>query len=286
MTRVNGAATPDFAIIPIEAAANPYLPATVRVLIALCALCRQRWTGADRVVEASLNELKAITKLADRRDVRRCTRRAQDAGLIRIEPLTTASSGGYDRTRYVLIGSGVGADADTVPVEEGVGTDADRGVGANADRVSANLTPLLKEEKPIEKRTPSSEGVRAREGEVFSNEVDRRQGTLLLPTTGGGDRKARLAVIKSYNPSPALIERAAELGVNARAEDVFGKWQRHRIATNRLPLDFDAAEADFENWIRDEAARFGLPEPAAIHRRSHRTSLVQSALNRARAYDG
>jgi hypothetical protein len=64
-------------------------------------------------------------------------------------------------------------------------------------------------------------------------------------------------VIKAYNPSPALIERAAELGVVALAEDVFGKWQRHRIATNRLPLDFEAAEADFENWIRDQAGRRG-----------------------------
>jgi hypothetical protein len=100
---------------------------------------------------------------------------------------------------------------------------------------------------------------RPREGEIFSNDggdeevADRRQPSLFLPINGGGDRKARLAVINSYNPSPALIERAAELGVDAHAEDVFGKWRRHRIANNRLPLDFEAAEADFENWIRDES---------------------------------
>ena len=95
-----------------------------------------------------------------------------------------------------------------------------------------------------------------------------------MPTRGGGDRKARLAVIKAYNPSPALIERAAELGVVALAEDVFGKWQRHRIATNRLPLDFEAAEADFENWIRDQvgfdqrAAEQSRPDQVAAKRRT------------------
>ena len=104
--------------------------------------------------------------------------------------------------------------------------------------------------------TPPCGGVaRASEGGDFSNdEVDRKQGVLLLPTTGGGDRKARLAVIDIYEPSPALIELAGTLGVNARAENVFGRWKRTRIADNRLPLDERAAEADFENWIRNQPA--------------------------------
>jgi hypothetical protein len=96
---------------------------------------------------------------------------------------------------------------------------------------------------------------RPREGEIFSNDgggeevADRRQASLLLPILGSGDRTA---VIKRYNPSPALIELAAAFGFNAHAEDILGRWQRHRIANNRLPLDDAAAEADFENWIRDQ----------------------------------
>jgi hypothetical protein len=143
--------------------------------------------------------------------------------------------------------------------------------------VTSGGDPTTKEQS--KERTPPRGGVaRAREErEALSNdEVDRRQPWLLL-IKGGGERKARLAIIKSYNPSPALVERAAELGINAVDEDVFGKWQRHRISTNRLPLDFEAAEADFENWIRDEerfkerdAERAGTPE---------RRSTLEDALN-------
>jgi hypothetical protein len=138
-----------------------------------------------------------------------------------------------------------------------------------------------------ERSPPSGESrTRARGEEAFSNgEVDRKQGVLLLPSRGGGDRKARLAVIKSYNPLPALIERAAELGVNALAEDMLGKWRRNRIANNRLPLDFEAAEADFENWIRDEP-RFANRDAERSVGRRRNGSLIQTAINEARNTNG
>jgi hypothetical protein len=167
--------------------------------------------------------------------------------------------------------------------QSGIGTEQCRRTDRRIRRNKLGCSPAdtHKEHPKRTEETPPAGEFRAREGEDFSNdEVDRRQGTLLLPTRGGGDRKARLAVIKSYNPSPALIERAAEFGINALAEDVFGKWQRHRIANDRLPLDHAAAEADFENWIRDEA-RFAERDAArARSRPQHSTPAEDEAAGR------
>ena len=95
-----------------------------------------------------------------------------------------------------------------------------------------------------------------------------------------------MAALRAYNPSLATIQFAAELGVNARDPHVLGKFIDWHIKHDNLPGNFEAIEAAYRNWIRDE------PKFAAGHhargspKRSGRSRLVDSALNRARAYDG
>jgi hypothetical protein len=224
-----------------------------------------------------------------------CTRWLEQNGLVEI---SGRGGRGLANTYRIIYETGArqttsvgnGADDGTVSSQTGAENGAEFGQnGAEFGQNGAEFATPTESEQEERTKPPSGES-RARGEEAFSNDggneevADRRQPSLFLTINGGGDRKARLAVIKSYNPSPALIERAAELGVTALAEDVFGKWQRHRIANNRLPLDFAAAEADFENWIRDQprfdaegAAREAeQPRP----RRQHSTPAEDEAAGR------
>jgi hypothetical protein len=138
--------------------------------------------------------------------------------------------------------------------------------------------------------SPSGEShahARAR-GDDFSDDgVDRRQAALLLPFDGHGDRRA---LLKRYNPSAALIDWARDqYGINALDDRALGKFIDWRIEHNRLPVDIEAIEAAYKNWIRDEATRFagghnpsGNDVVGGSPKRSNPSDLVLSALNRAR----
>jgi hypothetical protein len=92
---------------------------------------------------------------------------------------------------------------------------------------------------------------------------------MLLPINGGRDR---MAPLRSYNPSAALVDWAAEqYNVNALHDSVLGQFIDYYLEHNRLPFDIEAA---YRKWIRIEgrnadrdAARtgrgLGAPEDAA-----------------------
>jgi hypothetical protein len=72
----------------------------------------------------------------------------------------------------------------------------------------------------------------------------------LLPTNGNGGVEPR-AALASFNPSPELVDWAAEEhGINALADGVLGKFVDYQRANGRRPRDLDAA---YRNWIRAEA---------------------------------
>ena len=96
-----------------------------------------------------------------------------------------------------------------------------------------------------------------------------------------------MAPLRSFNPSAATVEWAAEqhYGINARDPGLLGEFIDYNLEHDKLPADIDAA---YRRWLRRQR-RFDERDAANARgspRRSHRTSLVQSALNRARAYDG
>jgi DNA-binding MarR family transcriptional regulator len=107
--------------------------------------------------------------------------------------------------------------------------------------------PTESEQK--ERTDPPSGESRAREGDrgFFDDGVDdEKQGVLLLPINGGGDR---MAPLKRYNPSAELVDWAAELGVNALADGVLGEFIDYRLEYDKLPADIEAA---YRRWVRRE----------------------------------
>jgi hypothetical protein len=139
------------------------------------------------------------------------------------------------------------------------------------------VTPLFIEEEVQERteETPPSGEQRARtRGEVFSNEVDRRQGELLLPFSGRADRRA---LLKGFNPSAATVDWAREqYDVNALDDRVLGKYIDRRIEKNQLPVDLEACEAGYRNWIRDEA-RFAEQSRGRSQRHRNTTEAEDAA---------
>jgi hypothetical protein len=106
----------------------------------------------------------------------------------------------------------------------------------------------------------------------------------LLPFSGRADR---LALLKRFNPPPTLVDWAREeRGVNALADHVLGKFIDWRIEKNQLPIDLEAIEAAYRNWIRDEPRFAAGHNVRSSPKRPGRSRLSESALNRARAYDG
>jgi hypothetical protein len=98
---------------------------------------------------------------------------------------------------------------------------------------------------------PSGESqARARGDDLSDDGVDGRQGTLLLAFNGRGDRRA---LLKRYNPSAALVDWARDqYGINALDDRMLGKFIDWRIEHDKLPVDIEAIEAAYSNWIRDQ----------------------------------
>jgi len=139
-------------------------------------------------------------------------------------------------------------------------------------------------ERKKKKRTPPAEEARARGEDSSNDRIDEKQNELLLPIKSGRER--RLRALKGYNPSSATIQFADELRVNARDPYVLGKFIDWHIAHNNLPDNIEAIDAAYRNWIRDEARFAAGHDTGGSPKRSSRSRMVDSALNRARAYDG
>lgn len=140
--------------------------------------------------------------------------------------------------------------------------------GLNCTEYGAPTESVQKE------RTPPSGESRAREGEDFSLDgVDSKQGVLLLPIKGGGQR---MAPLRRYNPPDALVDFAAQLGVNARADSVLGEFIDYYLQQAVLPKDIDAA---FRRWVRRQA-RFAERDAAWSQSKSPKPrSTFEDALN-------
>jgi hypothetical protein len=112
-----------------------------------------------------------------------------------------------------------------------------------------NAAPTESEQR---ERTPPLGESRAREGEDFSNDwLDEKQGVLLLPINGGGDR---MEPLRRYNPSAELVAWARELyGISALDERVLGEFIDWHIEHDNLPRNIEAIEAAYRRWIRREA---------------------------------
>ena len=140
--------------------------------------------------------------------------------------------------------------------------------GLNCTEYGAPTESVQKE------RTPPSGESRAREGEDLSVDgVDAKQGVLLLPINGGGQR---MAPLRRYNPPEALVDMAAQLGINARADSVLGEFIDYYLERGVLPEDIDAA---FRRWVRRQA-RFAERDAAQSQSKSpERRSTLEDALN-------
>jgi len=260
-----------FAIIPVGFATNRHLAASVRVVIALASLSREPYTGADRTVEASLNELAEITHI-DRRHVWRDARKAEVAGLIRIEGPTKTHDGGFDRTLYVLIGGDIATSGDR-GVSPHVG---DRGCRQQlATGVSPHLGTLLKEEKEVKRGTPSVSDARERATHATRHQPN--------GVRNGASKGQRISL--DWTPCAADAERARQRGLDPDEEaEAFRDHWHAAAGPKALKRDWDAA---FRTWCRISAERRardrGGARLTAVEERSRRTdeALYRAAIARS-----
>ena len=85
-----------------------------------------------------------------------------------------------------------------------------------------------------------------------------------------------MAPLRRYNPPDALVDFAAQLGVNARADSVLGEFIDYYLQQAVLPKDIDAA---FRRWVRRQA-RFAERDAAWPQSKSPEPrSTFEDALN-------
>jgi hypothetical protein len=132
-----------------------------------------------------------------------------------------------------------------------------------------------------EEKTPPSGESRAREEEDFSNDwVNEKQGVLLPPINGGGDR---MAPLRRYNPSAELLDWAREFyGVNALDERVLGEFIDWHIEHDKLPGNIGAIEAAYRRWVRREA-RFAEQSRHRPQQHSNEAEAAVEVVRRMRA---
>jgi DNA-binding MarR family transcriptional regulator len=209
-------------------------------------------------------ETLAKEAMCTERSASRATARLERLGLIRKD--WRRSQGG--RTFYELVDEQVTKSS---PAGDQIVTSR----CPNGHPQVTRLSLTTKEKEDLE-RTPPSGGERAREGEVFSSEVDRRQVELLLPIDGGGNR---MAPLKRFNPSDATVEWAAEhYGINAREERILGEFIDYHLEHNKLPADIDAA---YRRWIRRQSRFDNRDAERSRDRRQHSTPEVNAAFDDA-----
>ena len=200
--------------------------------------------------------IEAIAKEAnlDRRTVQRAIRQLEAKGVLK-----WVRGGGHGRSsEYQIIFEPAAdtANSGNDAAVSDVGDTANSGVfvpqtaAFSSLNSGADAAPTDSEQKERTDPSPGESHARARGDDLSDDGVDRRQAALLLPFDGHGDRRA---LLKRYNPSAALVDWARDqYGINALDDLVLGKFIDWRIEHNKLPVDIEAIEAAYSNWIRDQ----------------------------------
>ena len=247
--RGSGGNGPQFGIIPRWIARLKLSGCEHRVLLVIACHARKE----TRVARPSIETIADEANL-DRRTVQRAISQLEAKGVLKRLP-----GGGRGRSSEYQIIFEPAADTANSGNDAAVsdaGDTANSGVfvpqtaAFSSLNSGADATPTDSEQK---ERTdpPSGEShARARGDDLSDDVVDRRQAALLLPFDGRGDRRA---LLKRYNPSAALVDWATDqYGINALDDRVLGKFIDWRIEHNKLPVDIEAIEAAYSNWIRDQ----------------------------------
>jgi hypothetical protein len=199
----------------------------------------------------SVETLSAETGLA-RGNVQRAIRSLEEKGVLETTP---GVGRGRSNTYRIVFDDPEASPGNSLTGEADLNGLTREAVSEKTASIS-DLNSLTREAPSTEdlqkERTPPSGETRAREGgEDFSNdEVDGRQGVLLLPLNGRDDRRS---LLKKYNPSAALIDWAREqYGINALDDCVLSEFIDWHIEHNKLPSDIEAIEASYRRWLRRE----------------------------------
>jgi len=249
---------PHFGMIPRWLAPLDLTGREYRVLLVIASHARKasREPRPDGVIETTIARI-GIERIADeanldRRNVQRAIRQLEAKGI-----LERRHGGGRGRSSEYEVIFKRAADAIN-SVDDDAVSDADDDTGnsvvfgqetASFSDVNSVTDDAPTESKQKERTDPPSGESRAREGDrgFFDDGVDdEKQGVLLLPINGGGDR---MAPLKRYNPSAELVDWAAELGVNALADGVLGEFIDYHLDHDKLPADIEAA---YRRWVRRE----------------------------------
>jgi hypothetical protein len=120
-------------------------------------------------------------------------------------------------------------------------------------------------------------------GEEFSNDgVDRKPQARLRSVED--DLERRVATLKAYNPSAETIQFAADLGMNAHDLRMLGKFRDWHIENDKMPDRFEAVDAAYRNWIRDEPMFVAGHNVGDSPKRPGRSRLSESARKRREAW--
>ena len=249
---------PHFGIIPRWVAPLDLTGHELRVLLVIACYARKETRIAQRTIVQIAEEVNL-----DRRNVQRAIRRLEARGIVKrlLGGGRVRGSRAGRSSEYQII---LTRPADTTNSGNGVAVSnaGDVQNNANDDAVFGqetasfsglnNVTSAAPSESEQKERTPPSgeSHARARGADLSNNEVDGRQGLLLLPFNRRSDLRA---LLKNYNPSAALVDLAREQhGINALDDRVLGEFIDWHIEHNKLPRDIEAIEAAYRRWIRRE----------------------------------
>jgi DNA-binding Lrp family transcriptional regulator len=267
---------PYFGIIPRWVAPLDMHGADHRVLLVIACHARK----GTRIAQISIEQIAGEVKL-DRRNVQRAIRRLDARGVLkklRGGGRLRGSQRGHASEYEIIftpradakksVGDTAASDADNTGNSVDGAAISSEETAAFSDLNSVACAAPTESEQKEDKTPPSGESHRrAREkGEDLSNdEVDEKPGVLCK---GGGDR---IAPVRRYNPSAALVDWAREqYGINALDDAVLGGFIDWHVEHDVLPGNgsFQAIEAGYRRWIRREP----LFAKQARHRPQHHSN--------------
>jgi hypothetical protein len=251
---------PHFGVIPRWVAGLDLTGAEHRVLLVIACHARKETRIARRSIEQIADEVNL-----DRRNVQRAIRRLEARGVLKQLPgggrLRGSRTGRSSEYQIIFTQA---ADA-TNSVDDAAASGADETANSGTNNAAFAETAAFSglnsgvcaaptESEQKERNTPPSgeSHRRAREeGEDLSNDGDYGKPGVLFK--GGGDR---IAPVRRYNPSAALVDWAREqYGINALDDAVLGGFIDWHVEHDVLPGNgsFEAIEAGYRRWIRREA---------------------------------